>query len=139
MKKSFTLIVSVAILFSAIVSITAKNADSDDKQKVKKPEKKLRHVVLFKFKDGTSKEQIGKIVKGFAGLKSKIDVIQDFEWGTNNSPEKLADGFTHCFFVTFRDEKGRDTYLPHPAHKDFVKLLKPYLDKVLVIDYWAKS
>jgi len=151
MKKSLTLIVSASILFAAIVSITAGNAASGDHQKAKKSkeskkpkeskksEKKLRHVVLFKFKDGTSKEQIGKIVKGFAELKGKIDVIQDFEWGTNNSPEKLADGFTHLFFVTFRDEKGRNTYLPHPAHKAFVKLLKPHLDKVLVVDYWAKG
>jgi hypothetical protein len=27
--------------------------------------------------------------------------------------------------------------LPHPAHKDFVELLKPHLDKAMVIDYWA--
>jgi hypothetical protein len=28
-------------------------------------------------------------------------------------------------------------YLPHPAHKAFVDVLMPHLDKVLVIDYWA--
>ena len=38
------------------------------------------------------------------GLPSKIDAIKDFEWGTNNSPENLAQGFTHCFFVTFADD-----------------------------------
>jgi hypothetical protein len=39
--------------------------------------------------------------------------------------------------VTFTSEKDREIYLPHPAHKAFVDVLKPYLDKVLVIDYWA--
>lgn len=101
--------------------------------------KALRHVVLFKWKDGTPKEDVVKIEQAFAALATKIDVIQDFEWGINNSPEGLADGFTHCFFVSFADEKGRETYLPHPDHKAFVELMKPHLDKVLVIDYWASG
>ena len=41
--------------------------------------------------------------------------------------------------VTFNDTKGRDAYLPHPAHKAFGKVLRPYLDKVLVIDFVAKD
>jgi len=96
---------------------------------------KLRHVVLFKFTDGTTAEQVKKIEDAFAQLPSKIPTVVDYEWGTNNSPEGLADGFTHCFLVTFKDAKGRAVYLPHPAHTAFVKVLKPHLDKVLVIDY----
>ena len=106
-----------------------------------KPEAKrsLRHVVLFKFKEDTTPGKVAEIVKAFAELPKKIDVIADFEYGTDNSPEMLANGFTHCFLVTFSDEKGRETYLPHPAHQEFVKLLKPHLDKVLVIDYWTQQ
>jgi lysophospholipase L1-like esterase len=99
----------------------------------------LRHVVLFKFKDGTTPEQLKKIEDAFRALPGKIDTIQGFEWGTNNSPEMLAQGFTHCFVVTFADEKGRDVYLPHPAHKEFVDLAKPHIDKVLVVDYFARD
>jgi hypothetical protein len=29
--------------------------------------------------------------------------------------------------------------LPHPAHQAFVEVLKPHLDKVLVLDYWSKK
>jgi hypothetical protein len=83
-------------------------------------DKALRHVVLFKFKDESSAEDVQKVVDTFMELPSKIDVIQDFEWGTNNSPEGLAQGFTHCFFVTFKSEEDRDIYLPHPEHKAFV-------------------
>jgi hypothetical protein len=39
--------------------------------------------------------------------------------------------------VTFADEAGRDRYLPHPAHKDFVKLLGGKIEKVLVVDFWT--
>lgn len=99
----------------------------------------LRHVVLFKFKDDATKEQVQEIVTAFQGLPKKIDGITAFEWGANNSPEGLADGFTHCFVVTFKDTASRDAYLPHQAHKDFVAVLRPRLDKVLVVDYFAQK
>jgi hypothetical protein len=57
----------------------------------------------------------------------------------NNSPENLNQGLTHCFFLSFESERDRDAYLPHPAHKEFGKLLGPYLDKVVVVDYWVKD
>lgn len=98
-----------------------------------------RHVVLFKFKESASKEQIKKIEEEFVALKSKIDVVVSLEWGTNVSPEKHDEGFTHCFFVTFKDKTGVETYLPHPAHKAFVELLHPVLDKVIVVDYVAQK
>lgn len=99
----------------------------------------LRHVVLFKFKDGTQPEQVKAIEDGFRALPAKIPTVASFEWGTDCGVEGLSQGFTHCFLVTFRDAAGRAAYLPHPAHQDFVKLLKPHLDKVLVIDYTAKE
>jgi hypothetical protein len=100
---------------------------------------KLRHVVLLKFKDGTAPEQVKAIETAFQALPAKVPGIVDFEWGTNNSPENRAQGFTHCFLLTFRDAAGRAAYLPHPAHQAFGKLLHPHLDKVLVIDYVAKE
>lgn len=98
----------------------------------------LRHVVLFKFKDGTSQEQVEQIEKAFCALPDKVDAIYDLEWGTDVSVENLSQGFTHCFLVTFLSEADRAIYLPHPDHKAFGKLLGPHLDKVLVIDYWTR-
>ncbi len=106
-------------------------ADKDDQEKL------LRHVVLFKFKDSSSPTDIQKVVDEFRKLPSKLPAVAEFEYGINNSPEGLNDGFTHCFFVTFKNEKDREAYLPHPAHSAFVEVLKPHLDKVLVVDYWA--
>jgi hypothetical protein len=97
----------------------------------------LRHAVLFKFKDASSAADVKKVEDAFRALPSKIKEIAAFEWGTNNSPENINQGFTHCFFVSFKSEADRAVYLPHPAHKEFVKVLGPHLDKVLVIDYWA--
>ena len=100
---------------------------------------KLRHVVLFKFKQGTAAERIKAIEDAFRALPSKIPTIVGFEWGTDMSEEGLSQGFTHCFLVTFKDVKGRKVYLPHPEHKKLVELLMPHLDKVLVIDYVARE
>ena len=100
---------------------------------------KLRHVVLLKFKEGTSREEIGKVEEAFRALKTKIPQIVSLEWGLNNSPEKLDRGFTHCFMLSFSSEKDRAVYLPHPDHKAFGAVLRPVLGEVLVVDYWAKE
>ncbi len=125
----------VGLLALAVVAGSLKAQQPVAKEKAEMG--KLRHVVLFKFKDDAPAAEVKKIEDAFRALPSRVPEVVDFEWGTNNSPEGLADGFTHCFFVTFNDEKGREVYLPHPAHKEFVTLLKPQLDKVLVIDYVA--
>lgn len=97
-----------------------------------------RHVVFFKFKDSATPEQVQGIEKAFIELAGKIETVTGFEWGTNVSPEGLDDGFTHCFFVTFKDKAGLEVYLPHAAHQEFVGTLKPLLDKVCVLDYVAR-
>lgn len=114
-------------------------AAGDKGSSSEKPGKLLRHVVLFKFKPDVTKEQIAEVEKAFGELPKQIDTIADFEWGTNNSPEGLAQGYTHCFFVSFRDEQGRETYLPHAAHKKFVELAIPRIESALVVDYWTQK
>jgi hypothetical protein len=102
-------------------------------------QKLLRHIVLFSFKEGSTDAQIKTVTDAFAALPKKIKQIKTFEWGVNNSPESLNEGFTHCFFVTFTSEKDRAIYLPHPDHVAFGNILRPILDKVLVLDYWSKK
>ena len=130
------------VILSAFVAVTTMsliNSPQTSAQPKEAPRKVLRHVVLFKFKEGTTKEQLKAIESAFGSLPSKIDTIRDFEWGTDVSPEGKSKGFTHCFFVTFADEKGRDVYLPHAAHMDFVKLVGPQVGDVCVVDYWTQK
>lgn len=99
--------------------------------------KVLRHIVLFKFKPGVTKEAILRAEDAFVQLPQKIKEISGFEWGINNSPENLNKGFTHSFQLTFNSESDRAKYLPHPDHKVFGDILEPILEDVLVIDYWT--
>ena len=121
------------------VAVLSQGPSANQAQEAAKPGKVLRHVVLFKFKESVTAAQVQEVTDAFAALPAKIPEIIDFEWGTDVSVEKRSEGFTHCFFVTFKDEKGRETYLPHPAHKDFGALVGPRLEKVLVVDYWARK
>lgn len=126
--NNFILIIAISILIPM----------TGQAQKTSGQGKLLRHVVMFKFKDTSTPEDVKKVEEAFAGLSKKIALIKQFEWGTNNSPENLNQGLTHCFLVTFRSEKDRDAYIVHPDHKAFVEVLTPHLDKVTVLDYWAK-
>ena len=83
-------------VFSFALLGVASSEAADNKKNRKKPNR-LRHVVCFAYKEGTSKADINKINKAFRALKSKIDGITAFEMGENNSPEGLNDGFTHCY------------------------------------------
>ena len=129
MKNYISIILSLSLI---IMISTIGHAQAQKKQG-----KSLRHVVMFKFKDSSQPADIKKVEDAFRALPSKISAIKSLEWGTNNSPERLNQGFTHCFFVSFASEKDREDYLPHPAHKEFGTILRPHLDKVLVVDYWA--
>jgi len=118
----FILAVSASIFFSSLTM--------DKKQTV-------RHVVVFKYKPEATKEQIKQVTDALRGLKETIPGIVSFEHGINNSPEGKNLGFTHVYFLTFEDEKARDTYLPHPEHKKFGQLLGKLgvLEDVFVVDY----
>jgi len=134
----FDIIESEATEFNIIKSTEFNIIDESSIMEPALVKQKLRHVVLFKFKDTATEEDILEVEAAFLALPGKIPLIKDFEWGTNNSPEGLDKGFTHSFLLTFDSEEDRDAYLPHPDHEAFGAVLSPYLEDVLVIDYWAQ-
>lgn len=146
MVRNVLYLVLGAILLSGCISVHKSEQSRKDKAELtieaagvaeEAPAKLLRHVVLFRFKEDAKAKDIKAIEEAFAALPAKIDEIYDFEWGTDVSVEGLAEGFTHCFVVTFKSEEDRAKYLPHPAHKAFVELIGPVLDKPFVVDYWT--
>lgn len=123
MKKVLLLII---IVFTVKVTLNAQI-----------PKNELRHVVLFGWKQNANADSIQNAIKAFGELPKQLKIIKKYEWGVNNSPEKLNQGLTHCFVLTFSSEKDRDAYLVHPIHQAFTKLLPNILDKVTVLDYWV--
>ncbi len=138
MVRSILYLAVGAIILAGCVSVQETGHTTTAPPCDKKPVQVLRHVVLLKFKDGTTPEQTRKIESAFCALPSKINEIYGFEWGADVSVENRSQGYTHCFILAFKSEADRDKYLPHPAHEELKTMAGPYLDKILVVDYWTK-
>ena len=142
MGKNMNILKSSIIVLTLITGMTGCKIEEvksiQKTEEIVKKEKLLRHLVLFKFKDEATAQEINKIHKSLSALPAIIPEIIDFEWGLNDSPENFHQDFTHCYLITFSSEEDRDNvYSPHPAHKAFVASLQPHLEKVFVVDYWA--
>ena len=139
--KPFSQATTLFLIFLSLflVSFDGKDLRSNETEVTMQQDSVLRHVVMFKFKETATNDDIQKVQEAFSTLPSKIPQIVSYEWGTNNSPEGLDKGFTHVFFLTFNSEEDRAVYLPHPDHKAFGDILGPYLEDVLVLDYWSQN
>jgi Stress responsive A/B Barrel Domain len=117
-RMSKFLIVAVCCVAGALS--TGARASSAQVQEAAQP---VRHVVVFKYKPEATPAQIQQVTDAFRALSKSIPGITAFEHGINNSPEKLNQGFTHVYMLTFENAAARDAYLPHPEHKKFGELL----------------
>ncbi|RYP78388.1 hypothetical protein DL771_000573 [Monosporascus sp. 5C6A] len=109
------------------------------------PTKKMTiyHIVLFKFKEDLSKEEIRAASEGMANLHTKClhpqtkqPYIRNRIGGINNSPEGRDGGMTHGYICEFDNEEDRAYYLEEdPAHKEWVQHVKPYIAGAQVIDF----
>lgn len=99
--------------------------------------KKVRHIVIFKYAERATADQIQQVTDALAALTKKIPGIRSFEHGVNNSPEGKNLGFTHVYQFTFKDAAARDNYLSHPEHRQFQHFLGDLeiLDTAFVADY----
>tara|TARA_A100000164_G_C21863395_1_gene751291 strand:- start:882 stop:1313 length:432 start_codon:yes stop_codon:yes gene_type:complete len=101
-----------------------------------KSQKMLVHLVLIKFKDETSTINLQKITDAAYDLQ-RIPRVENLNYGNNVSPEGLNKGYSHSLTMKFTNSKDRDSiYLPHPIHRNFVKLFLQHTESVLVYDFW---
>jgi hypothetical protein len=96
---------------------------------------KVKHIALFKFKEGTAQEYTDQVLDQLLELSESIDGIEDYVSGINNSPEGLNQGFTHGFVMTFRDAAARDAYVAHPDHERFKTGILPSMETVAIFDF----
>lgn len=97
----------------------------------------IRHILLIKFTDQASAEKIDEVRSLFEAAPEQVEGVEAVEWGVNDSPEGLNQGYTHSVMMTFADEQGRQNYLPHPAHEALKAVFVPLLEDIIVFDYPA--
>jgi len=96
---------------------------------------KVKHIVLLKFKEGTTEEQITKFFEDALDLSETVPGIDDYVSGSNCSAETLNQGLTHGFIMTFSDVTARDAYLVHPEHEKFKTMAMPLVESLLIFDF----
>ena len=96
---------------------------------------KIQHIALVKFKAETTPEQIDEIFSRLLDVTEIIPGIENFVSGPNNSPEALAQGYSHGMVMTFESSAARDAYLPHPEHEKFKTFVAPHIDSIAVVDF----
>jgi hypothetical protein len=80
-------------------------------------------------------DDIDAVRDAFLRIPHQIRGVSRVEWGVNDSPEALSAGFTHCVLMTFENERARQRYLPHPAHRALQARLRPVLQQIMVLDF----
>lgn len=99
-------------------------------------EKLLRHMVLFRFKEGASLDQIAEAGNAFLALPAQIKAIQDVEWGRIiNEPAP----YTHFLLVTVQTDADLQVYGEHPDHVAIGERYGHLVQDALVLDYWTKE
>ncbi|XP_077234196.1 stress-response A/B barrel domain-containing protein At5g22580-like [Tasmannia lanceolata] len=92
----------------------------------------MKHLVLVKFKEGV---QVEDILKGLDKMASEIDVIKSYDWGQDSRSDKLKQGFTHAFSMTFSNEQDLNAYLSHPIHTEFKITFTAAIEKIVLLDF----
>lgn len=95
----------------------------------------IRHILFIKFKDSVDSAQLDSVRALFSSMVDKVAGVEAVEWGDNDSPEGLNQGFTHCVLMTFADEAARQAYLPHPEHEALKAVFVPLVEDIVVLDY----
>ncbi len=84
----------------------------------------IRHIVLFKVKDGVAKGD-GEVVRAFEALRALegvIPQIREWQMGENFSARPLAVDF--ALLSSFDTVEDLGAYIDHEAHRDVVGLLR---------------
>jgi hypothetical protein len=99
----------------------------------------VRHMVICRFKEGTTTEKANDLLSLILKMKGRIPGIVGIEAGPYESPEGMNAGYTHGFLVTFESPAARDVYLPHPEHVVVRDALLPHIDSVIAFDFEVRT
>jgi hypothetical protein len=82
----------------------------------------LRHVVCFRWADGTTDEEVARVCEMHAALPGAVPELRRYDFGPDAG---LAEGNFHFAIVAdFDDQDGWLAYQRHPDHQAVVVLLQ---------------
>jgi hypothetical protein len=79
----------------------------------------ILHLVLFRFKPGTSEARIERAGQALLAMRENIPEIRSIHWGPNLGPS--GKDFPYALQVRCEDMAAVEAYLEHPVHRATVK------------------
>lgn len=95
------------------------------------------HIALFRWKDGTSPQDIEKVLADVRALKDKVPGLIDIRCGENYS--RWAEGHTHAVIVFAQNQAALDAYRHHPDHADVAKRIESMEERGIGVDFEDES
>jgi Stress responsive A/B Barrel Domain len=93
----------------------------------------IQHIVVLKWKAGTTDRQIDHAFAQAEELVDAIDGVERITLGRNRG--EAQHGFTHAFIVNLSDDDALTTYLNHPVRKRYVsEIINPIEEERIEID-----
>jgi hypothetical protein len=92
----------------------------------------IDHIVLVKFSDSTTPEQLQEVVDRFKALRSHLTGIVDLQAGLNFSDKNQ--GYQVVLSVRFEDRAALAAYGPNPQHQEVAAYIREVgrLDSIVV-------
>jgi hypothetical protein len=98
----------------------------------------IQHIVLLKWKAGTTDEQIEDAFHHAQELLDGIDSVERITLGRNRS--EMDHGFTHALIVKLSDDDALSSYLHDPVRERYVsEVLGPIEQERIEIDVPEES
>ena len=95
----------------------------------------LRHIVMFKFPEGTDKNIARQLKHMLESLLQSVPELKGMKVGLNINTRPSA--FDIVLTADFDDEEGLNAYRVHPEHKKVLAFLEGKTEKSAVVDYWV--
>ncbi|XP_042029488.1 stress-response A/B barrel domain-containing protein HS1-like [Salvia splendens] len=95
----------------------------------------IKHVLVVKFKESVSEEQIEDCIKQYGKLVDLIPSIKAFKWGKEIGMLNLNQGFTHVFESTFESVEDVIGFATNPHHTNYSSVLMPLVEKFVLLDF----
>ncbi len=95
----------------------------------------LNHVVMMKFKPGTTEEQITSLEKMLDDLPNRIVEIHTYEFGRDVIRDERS--FDFALVSLFANPEALQRYKTHPAHLEAVEILEKLCEQMITVDFYG--
>lgn len=93
----------------------------------------IKHVVLFKFKQGASEARFAQLEALMKALPGQIPEIRGYELGLDVVRSERSYDF--ALVSAFDDPEALKRYQEHPAHQEVLSIIKELFGQIIAADF----